>query len=374
VTLRPARVPGVRGAISRLARTRDDVVLFQAWHGVYADNPRGIAEELQRRDAPLRHVWAIEGDGADVPDGATIVRPGSARYLEQLGRARYVVANNALPGYFRKKPGVTYVQTWHGTPLKRIAFDIPGPAFSDGDRYLRNLGRDVAGWDYLVSPNAFSSGVFRRAFRYTGPVLETGYPRNDVLSRPEAPAVRAAVRASLGLGERTRAVLYAPTWRDGAAFSSELDLARMADALGDEHVILLRAHSLVADTVAAQGHPRVLDVSQHADVRDLYLAADVLITDYSSTMFDFAVTGKPMLFFTYDLADYRDRLRGFYFDLTAEAPGPLLETTGDVVAALRDLDAVCRPYAAAYARFAATFCSLEDGGAAARVVDAVFAR
>jgi CDP-glycerol glycerophosphotransferase len=124
--------------------------------------------------------------------------------------------------------------------------------------------------------------------------------------------------------------------------------------------------------VTEVGHPRIRNVSGHADVRDLYLAADVLITDYSSVMFDFAVTRKPILLFTYDLAHYRDELRGLYLPLEQEAPGPLLTTTAEVIDALRDLDAVAGAHADSYARFAERFCGLEDGHAAERVVDAVF--
>ena len=114
------------------------------------------------------------------------------------------------------------------------------------------------------------------------------------------------------------------------------------------------------------------NVSRYPDIRELYLAADALLTDYSSAMFDFAVTGKPMLFFTYDLAEYRDHVRGFYFDFEREAPGPLLATTAEVCAALDELDDVRHRYADAYAAFAQRFCALEDGRAAERVVDAVF--
>jgi CDP-glycerol glycerophosphotransferase len=134
--------------------------------------------------------------------------------------------------------------------------------------------------------------------------------------------------------------------------------------------MLVRAHQMIREAlVTGATDGRVIDVTSYADIADLLLIADVLITDYSSAMFDFAVTGRPMLFLTYDLERYRDRLRGFYFDFEAEAPGPLLRTTDDVIAALRGLEDVSRGYRAAYDAFAAKFCSLEDGQAAARAVD-----
>jgi CDP-glycerol glycerophosphotransferase (TagB/SpsB family) len=116
----------------------------------------------------------------------------------------------------------------------------------------------------------------------------------------------------------------------------------------------------------------VRDVCSHPDIRDLYLAADAMVTDYSSTMFDFAITGRPMLFFTYDLAYFRDELRGFYFDLEDVAPGPLLSTSTELIDALADLDGVRERHATRYAEFRRTFCHLEDGHATERVLDLLF--
>lgn len=364
-------MPGVRRVPPLLRGVEQDLVLFQSWGGQCSDNPRAIAEELRRRNAPLRQTWVLEDGGAGA-DATRAVRPGSRQYLEALGRAGYIVSNGTLPGYFRKKPATTYLQTWHGTPLKRIGFDIVRPSFRRANRYLRDLAREVASWDALVSPNRFSTDVLRRALRYDGRILETGYPRNDLLSSPRRDRVRADVRRRLGLEDGVRAILYAPTWRDDEAFSLQLDLDAIADRLGDGHAILLRAHALVADTVTPPGHPRVRNVSRLPDIRELYLAADVLVTDYSSAMFDFAITRKPMLFFVYDFETYRDRLRGFYFDFEAEAPGPLIRDTADLTAALEDLASVTARCEAAYRRFRERFCHLEDGRAAARVVDAMF--
>ena len=180
-------------------------------------------------------------------------------------------------------------------------------------------------------------------------MLEIGYPRNDILfaTGAEREAVSADVRERLALPAGKKVLLYAPTWRDdeyyvGGSYkiSMMLDLEAARERLGDDHVLLVRRHPNVVDDIPGAGDGFVFDVSTYPDMADLLAITDVLITDYSSVMFDFASTGRPMLFFTYDLAHYRDKLRGFYFDFEAEAPGPLLSTSDEVVAAIRDVDAV----------------------------------
>ena len=371
--MRLERFPGLRQLPGLLRRPQDDVALFESWAGTHSDNPRAISERLHERRPDVRQVWVANAAAeATVPEWATTVRPASRQYLAALGVARYVVANTHLPAYFRKRSGCLYLQTWHGTPLKRIGLDIPNPGDGIGERYLEILRIDVAKWDVLLSPNDFSTPIFRTAFDYEGRILETGYPRNDVLAPGAGDGTRRSVRAALGIGEGTTAVLYAPTFRDGSEAKMALDLAHVGRSLGDDHVVLVRLHPTVAAAAQHDGAAGAIDVSGHADIRELYLAADVLVTDYSSAMFDFAVTGKPILFYTYDLADYRDRVRGFYFDFERDTPGPLLSTTDEVCDALRDLEATAARYADAYARFAERFCALEDGTAADRVVEAVF--
>jgi CDP-glycerol glycerophosphotransferase len=370
-----ARIPGLRRLPRLIPRPLEqDVVLFESWGGRYSDNPRAISEELGRQKVPLRRVWVGGAKDQGFPSDVIVVEPGSWHYLDYLHRARYIVVNNTLPRYFRKNPESTYLQTWHGTPLKRIAFDVANPTFADSRQYLKGLSSEVASWDFLVSPSRFATDILRRAFRYEGEMIETGYPRNDLLHSPEAPIVRDRVRMNLGISKNERVVLYAPTWRDSpSSFSLRLDLNAVTDEITDV-VVLFRAHHLDASSVSNPNHKRVLDVSSYSDIRDLYLAADVLITDYSSVMFDFAVTGKPILFFTYDLEHYRDTLRGFYFDFEKQAPGPLLTSTEAIIDALGDLEDVSNRYRAAYQSFRNTFCHLDDGMASQRVIDTLLGK
>jgi CDP-glycerol glycerophosphotransferase len=350
------------------------LIVYQSFAGRFSDSPRALFRALSRRKAPDEHVWLLDDELCGTLEGNLEVRAwGSAEAREALEAADLVVANTHTDVPWTKKPGATYLQTWHGTPLKRIHRDVLWAPEGRLDR----LDGDVAQWDVLLSPNAPSTPLLRRAFRYDGEVLETGYPRNDVLSAPDADARRAAVREALRIAPDQRAVLYAPTWRDDAVFAEGgkdfrlgLDPARVADALADGGgVLLLRLHHELTARSAAIAHPGVREVSRHPDISDLYLAADALVTDYSSVMFDFAITGRPIVFYAYDLADYRDRLRGFYFPLEEEAPGPIVTTEDALIAALTALPEGAAAHAERYARFRERYCHLEDGRATDRVLE-----
>ncbi|TDC53214.1 CDP-glycerol:glycerophosphate glycerophosphotransferase [Actinomadura sp. KC345] len=355
-----------------------ELAVFDAYRGrQYSCNPRGIYDELRKRGTDVECVWVTENGQFGKPAGARTVLAGTREHYEVMARARYVFGNWSQKEWFAKREDQTYVQCWHGTPLKKLGYDVKKMP------YKRAQGRDwweydVQHWDLLLAQNAFSVPLFRRAFGYDGPVLESGYPRNDVLNSPHRDEIASAVRRRLGIPEGKRVVLYAPTWRDDfshavgrRAFRLELDIDRFRAALGHDHVLLLRTHYLVTDRPRLQPGDCVMDVSVYPDISELFLISDVLVTDYSSSMFDFAVTGRPMVFFTYDLERYRDHVRGFYFDFDAEAPGPMLSTSAEVVDALRDPGALDTGFRDARAAFAARYCPHDDGHAASRVLDRV---
>ncbi|GGQ21630.1 CDP-glycerol glycerophosphotransferase family protein [Streptosporangium pseudovulgare] len=359
-----------------------DATVYVSYDGrQYEGNVRAVYEERVRRGDDREHIWVVK-DGAFVPPGSaelgfgpdirpTVVRSGSREHYAALARSRYVVANGFLPPWFRAREDQTVVQTWHGSPLKLLGNDLPHMSRDPKPPAWHRQAAEVRGWDLLVSQSPWATPILRKAFGYRGEILESGYPRNDVLSSPDRDEIAARVRRELGVAEGSTVVLYAPTFRDydRRNASVKLNLAEARRVLGAGHTFLVRGHPMQA----APNVPRdlALDVTTYPEVTDLLLIADVLITDYSAIMFDFAVTGRPMLFFTYDAQRYSAK-RGLYLDLAAEAPGPLLTTAAEVIEALRTIDEVAAAHADRYERFRRTYAPRDDGKATGRLVDHVF--
>ena len=364
-----------------------DAVLFSCFNGrQFSDSPKAIHQELLRRGADLEQLWVVNDAQVELPESLQAVRLNGKEWQEAVTTSKYIVTNHRLGDWFQRNPDQVVLQTWHGTPLKKIGRDVKEVhfAYAPGMKQALQSKEKVSGpavpeWSHLLSPNPFSTEIFRRAFAFKGEMLEVGYPRNDLLHSPDADVVARSVRERLGIPEGKKVVLYAPTWRDDQYYSRgrykhdmRLDLDRARAALGDDHVLLVRLHSNVVDGVPEDPDGFVRDMSLYPDITELYLISDLMVSDYSSVMFDYANTGRPMLFFTYDLADYRDRLRGFYFDFEADAPGPLVETSDELIEAIRDVASATAGHKERYDQFVDRFCPLDDGQAAARTVDRVF--
>ncbi|QNE79372.1 glycosyltransferase [Streptomyces finlayi] len=386
----PALPAAERGAYRRrLLRTahypqRRTLPLRDAVLYTGGDSPRAVHTELVRRGTDVEHLWVTAGRAgraAHVPDTAVPVVEYSAAWYEALARARRIVTDDQLPEWFERRPGQTVVQTWHGNPLGRFGTDLDGSLYAD-HHTLTSLPHRSAQWSVLVSPSRFATPHLRRALAYGGEVLEAGSPAADLLFAPGREKTAERVRRRTGIPDGDRVVLYAPTYRDHLAhdrtassgdapgpyrWDPALDTAALARSLGAGHTVLVRRHPRVTGSVPTG--PGVLDVSGHPDTAELLLIADVLVTDYSGLVFDYAHTGRPMLFHTYDLEHYRDTVRGFCLDFETRAPGPLLVTTDEVAQALRGTDGLAARHADAYESFRKEYCDLDDGGAAARVAD-----
>ncbi|WP_337005938.1 MULTISPECIES: CDP-glycerol glycerophosphotransferase family protein [unclassified Microbacterium] len=341
----------------------ENAVFFESFYGRSVGcNPRAIDRELAARAPEVRRYWSVVDLSVEVPEGAIAVVEGSPQWWNARGAARLLVVNDWLRRRFARKPGQKVLQTWHGTPLKRLALHRPG----FDPRRMAAVVKESRRWDVLLAQNTYSERILRKAYAFFGrPIWVDGYPRNDALATGDP----AAIRSALGIGPEERVLLYAPTWRDDRAemvdFIDPEVLARQANA-----VVLVRGHSRTLEQGRDRAGARVIDVTGYPETALLLLAADALITDYSSVMFDFSVTGKPMYFLVPDLDHYRGKLRGFYFDLADRAPGPLVRTQDELAAALDDPEHQAA-YAERYAAWRRQFNARDDGHAASRVVDRI---
>ncbi|MFI8201851.1 CDP-glycerol glycerophosphotransferase family protein [Streptomyces sp. NPDC085937] len=377
-----AALPRPRGLRTRLhynlhlRRPLDpDLAVYCAyWGRGYACNPAAIHAKARELAPHLRGVFLVEADQAHtVPEGVEYAVLGSHRAWELLARATYLVNNANFAEGVVKRPGSVHLQTQHGTPLKTMGVDqstYPVVAAATGS-FTKLLGR-VDRWDYNLSSNPHSTRVWERAFPGSYEHLEYGYPRNDVYVTAGADDV-ARIRAELGVPEGARAVLYAPTHRDHhTGFESGLDLEAFCEAAGEDVVVLLRAHYFYdrggPGTGGRSGRvSRVIDVSGHRSSEDVCLAADALITDYSSIMFDYANLDRPIVVHADDWDVYRET-RGVCFDLTAAPPGPVTRTPEELARVFRDGTYADAESAALRAAFRERFCPFDDGRAAERVV------
>ncbi len=342
------------------------------WFRGYSCNPRAVYERARELVPEVRGVWVVKpGAAKTMPSDVDYVLPNTREYYDVIARAGTFVNNVNFPDHLVKREGTVHVQTHHGTPLKHMGLDLRDTHVAGRRMDFEALAARVGRWDFSVSQNPHTTRIWERVYPGTYETLEVGYPRNDVLaSATEADVER--VRRDLGIEPGQIAVLYTPTHREyQPGYVPVLDLARVADALGQDHVVLARLHYFYdGDPLLRDLHRagRIRDVASHPSIEGLCLAADVLVTDYSSIMFDYAVLDRPIVIHAPDWEVYR-AVRGAYFDLLTEGPGVVTRSEDELVAALR---APGDEAAAKRAAFRARFCALDDGRAAERVVRRVW--
>lgn len=360
---------------------KENVILFETFMAKnYSDSPKYIYEYIAQNHPEYECVWAIN-DGAKIPYGAKTVKRFSFQYAYYLAVSKYLVFNVRPPLWYRKREEQVFLETWHGTPLKRLVFDQE-EVTSASPKYKQQFYRQRKDWDFLVSANPFSTKTFRSCFLYEGEMLEYGYPRNDILYWPNKDEIAQQLKEKLGIPKAKKTILYAPTWRDDQHYGSgqykfelALDLKLMKERLQDDYVVLLRTHHYISDHIDVSGlGDFVINLSSYDDISEIYLISDICITDYSSVFFDYANLKRPILFYTYDFDKYKNQLRGFYIDMNTEVPGPLLYTSEQVVQAIEDIDEITEEYKERYDQFYDRFCCYDDGHASEHVAEAMLAK
>lgn len=362
----------------------ENMIVFESFLGKqFSDNPRAMYEYIKENYPSFTLYWSIDSRSAEQLKEFDIVqlKRFSIKWLFIMTRAKYWVTNSRLPAWIPKPKRTVYVQTWHGTPLKKLAADMeevhmPG---TNTEQYKRNFIKEAQKWDYLISPNSYSSQIFKRAFQFNKTLIESGYPRNDLLIKANNEAEILKLKEKMKLPLDKKIILYAPTWRDNEyynrgqyKFNLKMDIDKLRETLSDKYVIVLRLHYLIAENLdLAKYESFIYNFSHYEDIRDLYLVSDILMTDYSSVFFDYANLKRPMLFYVYDIDTYRDTLRGFYFDFEQEAPGPLVKTTDEIIDVIKQIEENEFKPLIELQSFYNKFCSLEDGYASKRAVEQI---
>ena len=352
-------------ALCALTPVRQNRVVFSSYYGRgYSDSPKAICEVLRQSGEKLELLWLCKDEAAakSLPAGVQAVPNRGLKKLRALASAK-VWVDNCRKYESMKRKNQVYLQTWHGFALKKIEQDAQAnlePA------YLEACKRDSAQCDVIVTGSGFMEKLYRSSFWYHGAVLKTGTPRNDVFFRDHS-AIHGKVCKALGLPEDRKLALYAPTFRDDHSTEAYRLDAEMVCRKAEEYFkgtwsLLVRLHPNVAAQSAAlfsYDGQRIVDVTAYPDMQELLCAAGLLITDYSSVMFDYALTGKPLVQFATDIEAYQ-KARDFYFPLDS-LPFPLARSNQELESILQELQPLWT--SAAWAEFAREQDFCEDGTA-----------
>lgn len=367
-------------ALNNIIPMNNNMAIYQSFHGKsYSCSPKAVHEYLSDIKG-YKGIWVLDNEYTEVPDNTIIVKPNTLRYYYYMIRAKYFVNNGNFPDFYEKREKAIHLQTWHGTPLKKLGadIDIKSPSYKENNSH--ELKRRNSRWDYLIGPNKYTSDILKRAFEFNKTMLDTGYPRNDVLYRYKDIDKVNTIKEKLGIHKDKKVILYAPTWRDSDFHSGQsnqpynlkFDIEKFKEKFSDEYVLLLRLHYRDASRLSLGKDDIVINASFYDDIQELYLISDMLITDYSSVMFDYANLKRPMIFYCYDYKKYKNQMRGCYFNFASAAPGPLVFDDDQLFEAIDNIEDVKVLFKDKLDSFYESFCSWEDGQATKRVVNEVF--
>ncbi len=361
------------------------LIIFESFLGrQYGCNPKAIYEYMCENYPDYKMYWSVDSNYLKNFEGTNIkvIKRYSLKWVYLLARAKFWITNTRMTLSIPKSSHTIYLQTWHGTPLKKLVFDMeevhmPG---TTTEEYMKDFYNESRRWDYLISANQYSSEIFKRAFRFEKEILEQGYPRNDILYYGNTLENITRIKKKLGIPQDKKVILYAPTWRDNQFYSEghykidlALDLARLQEKYRDDYVIILKMHYVVSENFDLKSYEEFVYDFSDEDIQGLYLVADLLITDYSSVFFDYANLQRPILFYAYDIEEYKSTLRGFYFDLEKEGPGPIVKDMDALMDKLEEFDSyhTFQKYSEKYQDFYCKYCNLENRNSTRKIVEYV---
>lgn len=368
------------------------VIVFESFMGrAYSDSQKALYKQMLKDKyfKEYTFIWAFKN-----PENyeflntknTKVIKYNSKEFYKYMSIAKYWITNSRLPEYLIKKKKQKYIQCWHGTPLKRLGFDIHvegGNALNTLSEIKEKYEDDAKRYDYMLSPSAFCTEKFTSAFnlkklKKEDVIVELGYPRNDYLFNHTKQDVN-KLKTSLGIPKDKKVILYAPTWRDnqhtagvGYTYNLNLDFDRLREKLEKDYVIIFRTHYFVSNSFDFEKYKGfIFNMSNHDDVNECYILSDIIITDYSSVFFDYANLKRPMLFYMYDLDEYQGKLRDFYFDLF-ELPGPIVKTQDELEKEILNIDSYLEKYKEKYEAFNNKFNYLDSGKCSNKVIQKIF--
>lgn len=359
-------------------------ILYQVRDGKsITDSPYAIFLGLNAHEtfSNYQHIWVVDHPDTlvfyqekfKVFQNVSFVIKESNEYLKALTESKFLINNATFPAYFTKKPEQVYINTWHGTPLKHMGFDV-----KNNLKGSQNTMKNFLASDYMISPNAHTTNIFKYAFKldglYSGEILEIGYPRIDLTINTTANEAREYLAEHLNL-KKNPIILYCPTWRGKNVNDPENSLLNIFEEIKLlnqklPHQVLVKLHPFVYSKAKEMPELKPYLVPDFLDTNQLMPAVDLMITDYSSIFFDFLVTDKPIVFYVPDLDKYQNE-RGVYIDLCA-LPGPVADNIQDVITLVSNESYKDADVQEKYAKFKHNFVNYENGSVTERLIESVF--
>lgn len=359
-------------------------ILYQVRDGKsITDSPYAIFLGLNAHEtfSNYQHIWVVDHPDTlvfyqekfKVFQNVSFVIKESNEYLKALTESKFLINNATFPAYFTKKLEQVYINTWHGTPLKHMGFDV-----KNNLKGSQNTMKNFLASDYMISPNAHTTNIFKYAFKldglYSGEILEIGYPRIDLTINTTANEAREYLAEHLNL-KKNPIILYCPTWRGKNVNDPENSLLNIFEEIKLlnqklPHQVLVKVHPFVYSKAKEMPELKPYLVPDFLDTNQLMPAVDLMITDYSSIFFDFLVTDKPIVFYVPDLDKYQNE-RGVYIDLCA-LPGPVADNIQDVITLVSNESYKDADVQEKYAKFKHNFVNYENGSVTERLIESVF--
>ena len=369
----------------------DKTILFEAFGGRnYTCSPKAIYEKMltMKEFKDYTFVWSfIDPSKHEVKKDKRlkIIKSKSKEYYKYISISKYWIVNSIIEEGITKKKNQVYVQCWHGTPLKRLRYDIVvnGASLNSVEEIRKRNDIDAKKFDYFISPSKYCTEKFTSAFNLKALgkeniIIEEGYPRNDFLFNKTKKDID-AIKKKLGLPLDKKVIFYLPTFRDnqhtsgvGYTYKLGIDFDSLKKKFSKEYVILFSPHYFIENSIDLTKYKGfIYNVARYDEINELYLVSDIIMTDYSSVFFDYANLKRPMLFYMYDIDDYKGNLRDFYISLD-ELPGPIAKTQDELENNLKNIDKEFKKNKEKYETFNEKYNYLDDGNASERVIKVIF--